>query len=78
MGDFFKEKRDYRWRALNIQKTYIYRPHYIKSRKIFAKKIIYAIDQGREIINLDESSFNSKIYMKQGWEKNNSRIIKQT
>ena len=59
----------YRWRKLKFQQEYVNREHNIKSREIFAKQIIYAIEQGKEILSLDESAFTNNKNGIKGWVK---------
>jgi hypothetical protein len=43
---------------------------------LFARQIIAALEQGKELLSLDESSFSTNQISKKGWVKNYSSSIK--
>ena len=61
-----------------ITLDHINRIHYVKSREIFAKQIVSLLEQGRQIISLDESSFNTNQNLMQGWVNKQRSPIKAT
>lgn len=47
--------------------TYVIKPENIDAREEFAKKLITALEQGKKIINFDESGFNCSSNKNYGW-----------
>ena len=68
----------YKWKNLKFHQTDINRPHNVKFREIFAKQLITLLVEGKQIISLDDSSFNSNQCLMQGWVKRGCAAIKST
>ena len=47
----------YSWKKISPQQPYVNTPRNVHSRQVFAKRIITAIDNGKVIVNIDETGF---------------------
>lgn len=57
----------YKWKRLKYHQNFVNRDHNIQAREKFAKRLIFFMEQGKEIISIDESAFTNNQSTIIGW-----------
>ncbi len=58
-----------KWKKIRHQEVYLNSEKNIQLRKIFAQKMLQILEEGKIIINFDESAINSSTSRSYSWER---------